>query len=1535
MVIDTLVPLWLLVNYVFTLEIATNRVDRGNTSLSVGDITIKSGLSWSVIDNAVSTLTGDLNVEPNAGFYITLGSSLFGLDITTAPPLSTITNNGVIVFSSSLATSEQSSYNLDGYSFTNNGGMYFGAASGTMAITATSWSNTGTMLFHHDTNASATVLLGAPQGSITNNGNICLFNLVFKQTTAVAGTGCIVAKKNAAIYVANSRLAVATTQSFFLADSKSSLIVEAASTPQTFTVYGFGNGNTIGLDAPLKGVFLLRHLAFRYNAESGVLTLRAGSRALVNVHIGKGYDAKLFSIVSSNNNNNNNNNNDSAGLPTALLNSVQYNGPVPEQTVPTSCRIDCAKLPSIPGTLPASHANVAADQTVLINKDVLPVSSKKVSFTGEKFGVAHRKGISLMGKRSDNPSLLSCYIGGEEVAVVDYETGVCDFTIPDHLETFFYFVSLENYNVQYYYASFDGQRYKTDVATAGRVISIPAKLLNTAALELVQVHLQKVPTAGTQNSSTAATEEFVKRDDLDDFLSSLGDDEGTPIDVTVSASPATETEYDNSTLSETSSWEEASSEPVDVSSVPAELTPLTESSSTPETVEPEITETPVTESSESSSIVPSQSETTSVVTEPTTPPETESPLLSDDQGTPISVTISAAPASEGSTDNSTVAESPTLEESSSAPIEESQTSTESSEPEFFSEFPTESSEVEFSSEFPTESSELDYSSAAPESSEIEFSSEFPTESSSESEFSSVAPESTESEFPTESSELEFSSELPTESSEAEYSSEIPSESSEPEFSSFASESSQVEYSSEFPTESSEVEYPSESPTESSGIEFSSIAPESSELEYSSTAPESSESQYSEWPIESSEPEYSTEVSAESSEIEYSSELPTESSEPEFPTESEYSSELPTESGEVEFSSAAPESSEAEHSSEFPTESSEVDYSSELPTESSETEFSSEIPIESSEAEYSSEFPTESSEPEYSSEIPTESSEPEYSSELPTESSEVIYSSEFPTESSEVVLSESESSSETAAESEYSSGIPTESSEPEYSSEFPIESSEAEYSSEFPTESSEIEYSSEFPTEPSESEYSSEYATESSEAEYSSEPPAESTEEEFSSVSATESAESEYSLFESTIESSYCDGESCSTEPTLSSTVSSSIEVSSSLESSSSSESPLMVNCYMNGEIVSVVDYENGVCQFTIPSDYETFFNFVSSSNYNVQYYYAQVNGIKYTTDIQRAGRVISVPARELLYQGIVLYQVHLQKSPSRRLLKRDEANEYGNANQFVAAIADTEGTPLDVTISNGIVTAGASTGTGTFVCEEVVATETDSSLTDGCALSSASETGFVTATHVDSPGEAAATLSEWREGPAISESWSNNSHAVGGKGPAVVSAASVPIVGVVTTVLTTEYITTCSNGDVSTTSGVVIVGTDSTGGVHTITSGLGGTSVVEKTITSTVTECLLGACLESTTTLTTTVPWTTLDTAAVAASESASGTSGHNAKANTVEGVVADNSAAPSGQQESSQTAAIVLPIDNGAVKSSTGVSVVCGLLLSGVVAFV
>ncbi|CAK9439476.1 uncharacterized protein LODBEIA_P35780 [Lodderomyces beijingensis] len=143
---------------------------------------------------------------------------------------------------------------------------------------------------------------------------------------------------------------------------------------------------------------------------------------------------------------------------------------------------------------------------------------------------------------------VACLVDGETVAVVDLDTGVCPFTIPAELpQPFFEFVSLEDYDVLFYYSQINGSsKFFTDIINAGNVINIPANLLyGQAGAPLYQVHAEEEPSA----NSTAAirkrlmklrgvdidleSDSLAKRQDEEELVAQLQELEGTFIQNSV------------------------------------------------------------------------------------------------------------------------------------------------------------------------------------------------------------------------------------------------------------------------------------------------------------------------------------------------------------------------------------------------------------------------------------------------------------------------------------------------------------------------------------------------------------------------------------------------------------------------------------------------------------------------------------------------------------------------------------------------------------------------------------------------------------------------------------------------------------------------------------------------------------------------------------------------------------------------------------------------------------------------------------------
>ncbi|KAK6459804.1 Hyphally regulated cell wall protein N-terminal-domain-containing protein [Scheffersomyces xylosifermentans] len=295
---------------VWAATITEDTIDRGTLNLGIGDTTIADGVYWSIVDNALTALAG-------SGFYISSTSNLIALTVTLASGIGSITNDGIIAFNS-VQSLTAPTYQL----------MYLGG---------NVWSNTGLLVFYQQTRSNGVVTLGAPLTTISNPGTICLYNEIYQSTTSISGSGCIVADQNSAIFLANGLLSVSSSQTLYLADSASSIRVNAVALPQTFTVAGYGNGNIIGLDIP---IFATLGPAWSYSSSTGILTLNGAGLLSQKFNIGTGYINSNFKIVTD----------PGVGLTSVGLGALQYNGPIPAgANKPTNC-LTCKTLPPAPGT---------------------------------------------------------------------------------------------------------------------------------------------------------------------------------------------------------------------------------------------------------------------------------------------------------------------------------------------------------------------------------------------------------------------------------------------------------------------------------------------------------------------------------------------------------------------------------------------------------------------------------------------------------------------------------------------------------------------------------------------------------------------------------------------------------------------------------------------------------------------------------------------------------------------------------------------------------------------------------------------------------------------------------------------------------------------------------------------------------------------------------------------------------------------------------------------------------------------------------
>lgn len=345
-------------------DIYYDTVARGAYNFGAGPITVHSGATWSIVNNANSAFISSLHVEQDARFFVTSISPLISSTVTLLGVINSIVNDGLISFSAH-PLSKDSHYNLLGASFKNNGEMYLtGAGDSDMFLDSIFWENNGLLVFAQYQRTKQNINTGIPLGSIRNNGQICLFNKTFKQTLHdIEGSGCITAEENSAIYLANIQRTISTKQKFQLTDSKSSFIVEPYISKRVFKVEGFGQraggaSNIISINRAIdRG-------EWSYDSNTGVLYIGNFLRSAY-FNIGKGYDKSKFAIVDLN----------IVEMDFVSRGALAYNGPVPNPSYP--CQ-KCKRAPVDPGAQPTqvlttitqTTNGAISEQTRLINIEV-------------------------------------------------------------------------------------------------------------------------------------------------------------------------------------------------------------------------------------------------------------------------------------------------------------------------------------------------------------------------------------------------------------------------------------------------------------------------------------------------------------------------------------------------------------------------------------------------------------------------------------------------------------------------------------------------------------------------------------------------------------------------------------------------------------------------------------------------------------------------------------------------------------------------------------------------------------------------------------------------------------------------------------------------------------------------------------------------------------------------------------------------------------------------------------------------------------
>lgn len=153
-----------------------------------------------------------------------------------------------------------------------------------------------------------------------------------------------------------------------------------------------------------------------------------------------------------------------------------------------------------------------------------------------------------------------------------------------------------------------------------------------------------------------------------------------------------------------------------------------------------------------------------------------------------------------------------------------------------------------------------------------------------------------------------------------------------------------------------------------------------------------------------------------------------------------------------------------------------------------------------------------------------------------------------------------------------------------------------------------------------------------------------------------------------------------------------------------------VACAVGGVQQSIVDLDTGVCEFQIPANLPTVWEFTSVEDYSAQFYYTVVNNARVFTDVINAGRVLSIAARDLYLIGeFILFEIESHKSSPgnstaalrKRFSSLDSIEKRDEESDLVAYLKTLDGTALPGSVALAVVdpagsssTSGSGSGSG-------------------------------------------------------------------------------------------------------------------------------------------------------------------------------------------------------------------------------------------------
>lgn len=311
-----------------SINVDKDIVTKGNYKINYGAVYVEDGKTYELLDNEYVHFHGSFY---NAGKMFVASDDMTKALHFRLDGLYEHKNNGELVLTSG-DSHWSPRFRIDGQSFTNNGKLWVkgGGAKGLPVtnITPRHTTNKGTIQLYQDSRNSGKVHLGGLWTTFTNDGTVCLRNLVYSQQTKIEGKGCFDIGENSNVWIQYATLPVSNDQVFHFSTNSGSIRVEAVSAPQTFNISNWGEGNILGLSWPIS--------SYRYS-EDGTLTLSNGELEF-HFNIGPGYDISKMRKISPD---------FGQAVGTVINGGLIYEGTAPKTDRPQICK-PCEDVPVAP-----------------------------------------------------------------------------------------------------------------------------------------------------------------------------------------------------------------------------------------------------------------------------------------------------------------------------------------------------------------------------------------------------------------------------------------------------------------------------------------------------------------------------------------------------------------------------------------------------------------------------------------------------------------------------------------------------------------------------------------------------------------------------------------------------------------------------------------------------------------------------------------------------------------------------------------------------------------------------------------------------------------------------------------------------------------------------------------------------------------------------------------------------------------------------------------------------------------------------------